>query len=216
MKMRAPWIQVAIDAKDLATAEVYVRSAVAAGADWMEAGTPLIVYEGIGAIGKLAEWSGDLPVVADFKAMDGVEKYFRSARGLGASVAVVQAAAPDASVLAAVKARKACGIEVMVDLMGLNDRAGRAKECEAMGADYLMLHLGHDEAHADAAKHVLDGLDEVVAAVSRPVGVSTFAVAEAIEAVKRGASFIIQGEPILSSPDRDKRLARFVEAVKSV
>jgi len=152
--------------------------------------------------------------VADFKAMDGVEKYFRSAQEMGASVAVVQAAAPDASILAAIEARKACGIEVMVDLMGLDDRAGRAAECEALGADYLMVHLGHDEAHADPTKHVLDGLEEVVAAVSKPVGISTFTSEEAVEAVRRGASFIIQGEPILSSPDRDARLAQFVEAVK--
>ena len=214
MKMDAPWIQVAIDARDLATAETFVRTAVAAGADWIEAGTPLIVYEGIEAIRKLAGWSGGRPVVADFKAMDGVEKYFRSAQEMGASVAVVQAAAPDASILAAIEARKACGIEVMVDLMGLDDRAGRAAECEAFGADYLMVHLGHDEARADPTKHVLDGLDEVVAAVSKPVGISTFTSEEAVEAVRRGASFIIQGEPILSSPDRDVRMARFVEAVK--
>ncbi len=210
-----PWIQIAIDARDLATAESMARSAALAGADWIEAGTPLIVYQGIEVIARIAAWGGR-PVVADFKAMDGVAKYFRSARELGAQVAVVLASAPEASIAAACEAKRDTGIEVMVDLIGVADRAARARAAEGVGADYIMLHLGHDEGRADPGKHVLDGLDEVVAAVSLPVGVSTFTPGEATEAIRRGASFVVQGEPILSAPDRDERLRRFVDAVKDL
>jgi 3-keto-L-gulonate-6-phosphate decarboxylase len=214
MRTKTPWVQVAIDAKDLATAESFTSSALAAGADWIEAGTPLIVYQGISVIKKIAAWSGGRPVVADFKAMDGVAKYFHSAHDLGASVAVVLAAAPDASMLAAIEAKKACGIQVMVDLIGIEDRVARARVAESMGADYIMVHLGHDEGRADPSKHVLDGLAEVVSNVSLPVGVSTFTLSEAVQAVRIGASFIVQGEPILSAPDRDAQLRRFIEGVK--
>jgi 3-keto-L-gulonate-6-phosphate decarboxylase len=215
MPANRPWIQIAIDARDLGVAEAMARSAAAAGADWIEAGTPLIVYQGISSIQKIAGWSAGRPVVADFKAMDGVEKYFRSARDLGASVAVVLAGAPDASIQAAIAAKRACGIEVMVDLIGVGARAARAREAVAMGADYVMLHLGHDESRADSAKGVLDGLEEVLSAVSVPVGVSTFTRNEAVRAVRMGASFVVQGEPILSVPDRDGEFRRFIDAVKS-
>ncbi len=154
-------------------------------------------------------------MVADYKAMDGVEKYFVTASGMGAGVAVVLACAPDASILAAIEAKKKCGIEVMVDLIGVKNRPQRAREVEAMGADYIMLHLGHDEAHADPSKQVINGLDKVVSAVSIPVAVSTFTMEEAVEAVRIGASIIVQGEPILSAPNRDTQLARFVETVKT-
>jgi 3-keto-L-gulonate-6-phosphate decarboxylase len=211
---RAPWVQIAIDARDLPTAEAQVRCAIEAGADWIEAGTPLIVYQGIGVIRTIASWSKGRTVVADFKAADGVAKYFHSAQELGAGIAVVLAAAPPASLQSAIDAKKSCGIEVVVDLLGVPNRPEKARQAEAMGADYIMLHLGHDESRADSSKHVLDGLAEVVAAVSLPVGVSTFTEAEAVEAVRRGASFIVQGEPILSAANRDDQLRQFIASVK--
>jgi 3-keto-L-gulonate-6-phosphate decarboxylase len=216
MPVKRPWVQIAIDARDIGTAETWARSAAAAGADWIEAGTPLIVHYGIASIQKILEWGAGRPVVADFKLMDGGEKFFRSAHELGASVAVVMGGAPDASIQAAVTAKKACGIKVVVDLLGLgNARAARARETVAMGTDYIMLHLGHDESRADPTKGVLDGLEEVLSAVTVPVGVSTFNKDEAVRAIRIGASFVVQGNPILTSPDRDVELRRFVDAVKS-
>ncbi len=196
------------------TAGQYALSAVKAGADWIEAGTPLIIYQGLESIGKLHELCDGKLVLADFKAMDGVEKYFRSAADQGASIAVVLAAAPDASIAAAVSAKKSCGIQVMVDLIGVTNKAERAAQAEAIGADYILLHLGHDEAKADPAKHVLDGFWEILSAVSIPIGVGTFSAEEAIEAGRQGAGFVVQGAPLLSQPNRDDLLKHFVDTVK--
>lgn len=214
--MKRPWVQIAIDALDLEEGRRLARMAVEAGADWIEAGTPLITYEGVRAIAALVRESGGRPVVADFKAQDGVEKYFREAGRQGAQVATVLGIVADASVRAAVRGGKAEGVAVVADLYSIKpeDLGPRARELERLGVDYVMLHLGHDEAREDPKKHALDGLKELVASVTIPVGVGTFTVEEAVEAVKQGASFVVQGNPILSSPDAPRRLAEFIEAVK--
>jgi 3-keto-L-gulonate-6-phosphate decarboxylase len=98
--------------------------------------------------------------------------------------------------------------------VGGRNLAIRAKELEDLGVDYLMLHLGFDESRDEPNKHPLDGLEELVGAVRIPVGVGTFGVEDAVEAVRRGASFIVQGEPLLSAPDAPARMSDFIAAVK--
>jgi 3-keto-L-gulonate-6-phosphate decarboxylase len=157
------------------------------------------------------------PVVADFKAQDGVAKYFREAGRLGASMATVLACAPDGSIKAAIAGGREGHVKVMVDLFALEPEqmAARAAAVESLGVDYFLIHLGHDQANDEPHRTVLDGLDEVVAAVSAPVGISTFTADQAVEAVRRGASFIVQGEPILSAPDALDQLSSFIAQVKA-
>ena len=85
-----------------------------------------------------------------------------------------------------------------------------------MGVDYVMLHLGFDESKYATAKKALDGLDDLVSAVHIPVGIATFCVEEAVEAVKRGASWVVQGEPLLSDPDGEKKLTEYIQRVKNL
>ena len=63
--MERPWVQVAIDALSIGEAERLARIAIEAGADWIEAGTPLITYEGMRAIRVIADMAEGRPVVAD-------------------------------------------------------------------------------------------------------------------------------------------------------
>jgi 3-keto-L-gulonate-6-phosphate decarboxylase len=214
--MKKPWVQIAIDALNLERAKELTRIALDAGADWIEAGTPLIVYEGVRAIHELVKISEGRPVVADYKAQDGVAKYFKEAGRQGAKVATVLAFAPNGSIKAAVMGGKEGGVQVMADLFAveLSDIATRAREVETFGVDYFLIHLGHDQAKDEPDRTVLDGLDELAAAVNIPIGVSTFTKEEALEAVRRGASFIVQGEPILSAPDARENLSEFIEVVK--
>ena len=214
--MRRPWVQIAIDATTTEEGLRLARMAVEAGADWIEAGTPLITFEGVRAIRALADVAAGCVVVADFKAQDGVEKYFREAGRQGAGVATVLATSPDASILAAIRGGRAAGVEVMADLyaLRLEEMGCRAREVQDLGVDHVMIHRGHDEAHADPSLGCLDGLDDVLASVSVPVGVSTFEKREAVEAVRRGAAFVVQGHPILSAPDAAEQLREFIEAVK--
>jgi len=215
--VQKPWVQIAIDVRDVEIGKQLAKMAVQAGADWVEAGTPLIVWESIKAIGSLAEVCRGVPVLADFKAQDGVYKYFMEASRQGAKLAVVLGVVADGSILEAVRAGKDSGIKVVADMFSvkLENVVKRARELETLGVDYLMLHLGFDESKYDKSRLPFDGLKEVVEAVKIPVGVGTFAVEDAIQAVKLGASWVIQGEPLLSAPDALEKLTEFVKAVKS-
>ncbi len=216
-KPNKPWVQIAIDVRQIEKAKQLAQMALAAGADWVEAGTPLIVFEGIKSIASLVEICKDVPVLADFKAQDGVYKYFMEASRLGAKLAVVLGVVADGSVAEAVRAGKDSGIKVVADMFSvpLDSIVNRARQLEALGVDYLTIHLGIDESKYDKSRHPFDKLEEVVKAVSLPVGVSSFSKEDAIAAVKLGASWIIQGEPILSAPNALEQLTDYVKAVKS-
>jgi len=210
-------VQVAVDALTIERGIELSKLAVEAGADIVEAGTPFITYFGMKAIDIVKEHAAGRKVLADFKTFDGAEKYAIEAAKHGAHIVTVMARAADGAVQASVRGAKKAGIQVVADLCSvpLHEIGQRARECEIFGADYVMIHLGHDDAHANKHKYVLDGLDDVVAAVKIPVFVSTFTIEEAIEALKKGATGIVQGEPILSQSDALQQMTAFVNAVKS-
>src|SRR2546423_15526886 len=63
-KLRRPHVQVSLDLTSIEEALHVAAIAVHAGADWLEAGTPLILAEGLGAVPALADRVPPLPVVA--------------------------------------------------------------------------------------------------------------------------------------------------------
>ena len=215
--MRKPWIQIAIDALEMDRGKKLAQMAMNAGADWIEVGTPLITYQGIRAINEIAQVCVGKIIVADFKAQDGVAKYFREAGRQGAKIATVLGIVSDASIKAAITGGREVGVKVTADMYSIkkSDLAVRARELEILGVDYLMLHLGIDEINEDATKHPLDGLLDLLTAVNIPVGVGTFNQEQAVEAVRMGASFVVQGEPILSVENAEKKLSQFIRAVKT-
>jgi 3-hexulose-6-phosphate synthase len=216
-KMIKPWVQIAIDVREIRKAEELAAMAVKAGADWVEAGTPLLVFESIRSIGNLAHVCKNVPIVADFKAQDGVFKYFMEASRLGAGVAVVLGTMDDGSIKEAVRAKKECGIQVVADMYSIKQAnlVQRAKELEALGVDYIMLHLGFDESKYNKSRRPSDGLQEVTAAINLPVGVGVFSKSDALQAIKDGASWIILGEPVLSATDALEQMTDIIKAVKA-
>ena len=66
-----PLVQISLDLtsinETLETAEMALR----AGDDWLEAGTPLILAEGLHGVRALRERFPKTPIVADLKTMDG-------------------------------------------------------------------------------------------------------------------------------------------------
>ena len=63
-------LQVALDFLNLGRALKIAEAAVAGGADWLEAGTPLIKSEGLDSVRALKKNFPGLPIVADLKIMD--------------------------------------------------------------------------------------------------------------------------------------------------
>jgi 3-hexulose-6-phosphate synthase/6-phospho-3-hexuloisomerase len=108
-------------------------------------------------------------------------------------------------------------VEVVADMYSVRrtELAERAQELERLGVNYIMIHLGVDESRDEPEKHPLDGLEEVLSAVSVPVGVGTFSAEDAVEAVRKGAFFVVQGEPLVSANDSLEKLRSFIRAVKN-
>src|SRR5689334_20632760 len=102
--IQPPVVQVAIDVRTVDEALRIAEAAVRAGVDWLEVGTPLVTFAGTPAIGALARAFPGVPVLADYKMMDGTAKYVHETAAQGARICTVCAVASDASIRAAVKA----------------------------------------------------------------------------------------------------------------
>src|SRR3712207_9583911 len=66
-----PIVQVSLDLTSIDEALDVARVAVRAGVDWLEAGTPLLMAEGLHGVRALRQAFPDHPIVADLKTMDG-------------------------------------------------------------------------------------------------------------------------------------------------
>lgn len=215
MELRPPVIQLALDyptvEEALATAELGVK----AGVDWLEVGTPLIVAQGAGAIGRLKKAFPTFPVLADYKTMDSGGKNVQLTRAQGGQIMTVCGGAPDETVRSAVAASRETGVWVVVDLIGQKNQAARARQCAEWGVNMIYLHYGADQRRADAARDSVQWLDEVQAAVATPLGVGTFGVEDAVRAVSHGAELVAIGHPVISGPDAGAALADYVRRVRA-
>jgi 3-hexulose-6-phosphate synthase/6-phospho-3-hexuloisomerase len=195
-----PIIQISIDVIDMDEALALARGAVAAGVDWLEAGTPLILAEGLHAVRAFRQNFPDVPIVADLKTMDGAglegEMMFKA----GANMTVVMGQAHDASIIEQVKMAKRYGGKVMCDVMLCSDKPGRARQAQEMGVDYIIVHTGFDERNMIPGLSPLDDLPAVLAAVDIPVqAVGGLSVPQAIETLKMGAQIVVFGAPLVIS-----------------
>src|SRR3990172_482524 len=193
-----PVLQVALDFMHARRALQAAKEAVEGGADWSEAGTPLIKSEGVEVVRQLRKMFPGKTIVADLKTMDTGAFEVEIAAKAGADVITVMGVTDDATIEEAVKAARRYGAKIMVDLMRVEDKPKRAKELETLGVDYLNLHVSIDEQMI--ARTPLEELRAVCAAASIPVAVAggrnSGAVAQALEA---GASIIIVGGAIIKA-----------------
>jgi len=64
-------VQISLDLVSISEAIATARLALRAGVDWLEAGTPLIIAEGMNGVRALRKEFPGVPLVADLKTMDG-------------------------------------------------------------------------------------------------------------------------------------------------
>jgi 3-hexulose-6-phosphate synthase/6-phospho-3-hexuloisomerase len=207
-------VQVAIDTRTIAGALEVAERALKAGVDWLEPGTPLLAFEGIRSVGALSQAFPGVPVLADFKMMDGVRKYVLGTGEQGGHLASVCAVAADASIRAAVRAGKDSGVRVVADLYAAPDKVGRARQVEAMGVDVVYIHFGADERAEDPSQDTMPLVPSVRAAVGVPVGASTFDVTGGAVAVRAGADVVVIGYPLIAGPDSEELLTEYVRQAR--
>jgi 3-hexulose-6-phosphate synthase/6-phospho-3-hexuloisomerase len=210
-----PVLQVALDLMHLKRALEIASEAVEGGADWIEAGTPLIKSEGSDALRELKKGFPGHVIVADMKTMDVGGFEVEIAAKAGADVVSVMGLADDGTIHEAVLSARQYGAGVMVDLIGVADKAGRAKKAEALGASYVCLHVGIDEQMKGEAAPVKT-VREVARAVSVPIAVAGGITSEtAPELIAAGASIIIVGGAIIKDRDVTGATRRVREAMTS-
>lgn len=197
-----PIVQISLDLTDINEAIETARIALEAGVDWLEAGTPLILAEGLHGVRALRREFPDVPIVADLKTMDGGYLEAEMMAKAGATHVVVMARAHAETIKCVVKAGRDFGVKVMGDNMVCDDKAAASKWMEDLGVDYIVHHTGFDERNgifADTGRMLspLDELDAVVSAVSIPVqAVGGLSIEQAISLPKRGAPLVVIGAPL--------------------
>jgi 3-hexulose-6-phosphate synthase/6-phospho-3-hexuloisomerase len=195
--------QVSLDLTTIPEALEMARGARRAGVDWLEAGTPLILGEGLHAVKALRKEFPGVPIVADLKTMDGAGLEAEMMLGAGATHVVVMSRAHWASVKEMVKVAQAMGGEVMADVLAAEDKARDARAMQDLGVDWIIVHTGFDERRYVKGVSPLDDLDAVLDAVELPVqAVGGLSIEQALETVRRGARSIVIGAPLAIQADR--------------
>ena len=197
-----PIVQISLDVTSLDEALETAAIAVDAGIDWLEAGTPLILAEGLRAVEGLRQRFPDHPIVADLKTMDGGYLEAEMMAKAGANLVVVMGRAHEATIRRVVDAGRDFGVKVMGDNLGAADRVENARWMESLDVDFIIHHIGYDERRMIKGLSPMDELDEVVAAVKIPVqAVGGLTIAQAIECPKHGAPLVVLGAPLVIDAD---------------
>ncbi len=219
-----PIIQISLDLTTIDEALDVARAAVKAGVDWLEAGTPLILAEGLHGIRALRKEFPNHPIVADLKTMDGAGLEAEMMFKAGANFVVVMGQAHDASIIEQVKMAKKYNGKVMADVMLCPDKPKRAKEAQDLGVDYIIVHTGFDERNMIPGLSPLDDLEDILAAVDIPVqAVGGLSIDQAIATLELGAEIVVFGAPLVISgtefkpadPNFEEIIRNIVERVKS-
>lgn len=197
-----PIVQISLDLTNIEEAIETAHLAMRAGVDWLEAGTPLILAEGLHGVRALRSEFPDTPIVADLKTMDGGYLEAEMMAKAGATHVVVMARAHEETIRCVVKAGTDFGCQVMGDNMVSDDMVAGAKWLEDLGCDFVIHHIGYDERRGIAARgqrmpSPMDQLREVVQAVNVPVqAVGGLSLEQAIECPKHGAPLVVLGAPL--------------------
>src|SRR4029079_5430912 len=169
-----PIVQISLDLVEIPEALSTAEMALRAGVDWLEAGTPLIIAEGMNGVKALRKKFPNTPIVADLKTMDGGWLEAELMAKAGATHVVVMERAHPETIKGVVKAGKDFGVKVMGDNLGASDMVAAAKRLEDLGCDFVIHHIGYDERRGIVAAggqcpSPLDQLRDVVRSVRVPV-----------------------------------------------
>lgn len=214
-----PVVQISLDLTEIEESLETAEMAIRAGVDWLEAGTPLIISEGMHGVRSLRERFPGVPIVADLKTMDGGWLEAEIMAKAGATHVVVMSQAHEETIRCVVKAGKDLGLQVMGDNLASSDMVAGAKRLEDLGCDFVIHHIGFDERRGLAARGLpspspLDQLAEIVKAVRVPVqAVGGLTIEQAMKTPEYGAPLVVLGAPLTIDADAFKTAEGDVEGV---
>ena len=194
------------------------KEAVSGGVDWIEAGTPLIKSEGMEAIRELKRTFPDKKIIADMKTMDTGDFETEMASKAGADIISILGASDDSTIKEAIKAAKKYNSEIMIDLINVKDKVGRAAEVQKMGAKYVCIHVGIDQQMK--GENPLQDIKDVKDAVNITIATAGGLNSEnAPEVVNAGADIVIVGGAITKAAnllEATQRIRKSIDLAKPI
>ena len=142
-------LQVALDCQTIDEA-IAILDQVGNYVDIAEIGS-VGMFEGMKTSRIIREKFPHLEILNDLKIHDGGYSGAMAAYEHGADYVTVLGVAEDITISEAVRAKKECGIKVIVDMIGCRNIAERLKEVDKMGVDYIAVHLAIDAQSADTS-----------------------------------------------------------------
>lgn len=219
--LHRPHVQVSLDLTSIEEALHVAEIAVDAGVDWLEAGTPLILAEGLHGVRALHARFPDVPIVADLKTMDGGYLEVEMMARAGASWCVVMGVAHPATVRACVAAARHYGIGIMGDILAAPDKVATARLLQELAVDVIIVHTGFDERREIQGATPWDDLARIVEAVDLPIqAVGGLRLDDLPKLPAAGAPLVVVGAPLVIdaeafrvSESDDERLSRTIREV---
>ncbi len=219
--LHRPHVQVSLDLTSIDEALHVAEIAIATGCDWLEAGTPLILAEGLHGVRALHERFPTVPIVADLKTMDGGYLEVEMMAQAGAAWCVVMGVAHPATIKACVAAARRYGIGIMGDILAAPDKVATARLLQELGVDVIIVHTGYDERREVQGASPWDDLRHIVSAVDLPVqAVGGLRLVDLPKLPAAGAPLVVVGAPLVINADAfrpsesdDERLSRVLRQV---
>jgi 3-hexulose-6-phosphate synthase / 6-phospho-3-hexuloisomerase len=189
---------VALDLLELDRSVQIAKEAVLGGADWIEAGTPLIKSEGMNSVREMKKALPGAKIVADMKTVDTGAMEVEMAAKAGADIVAMLAASDDSTIEDALRAARQFGVQIMMDLLTVPDPVKRARELDALGVDYICVHVGIDQQMT--GRDTIDFLKQIVKEVKTPVAAAGgIDAVTGAEAIANGAAIVIVGGSVVRS-----------------
>ena len=113
--------------------------------DIVEIGSPFIIDCGMEPVKRIKAKYPELEVLADTKIMDAGDYEAELTYKAGADYCTVLGVTDTLTIEGCVKAAKEYGKQTMVDMICVEDVPKRVKEIEAVGVDFIGVHVGVDQ-----------------------------------------------------------------------
>jgi 3-hexulose-6-phosphate synthase / 6-phospho-3-hexuloisomerase len=203
---------VALDLLELDRSIEIAKEAISGGADWIEAGTPLIKSEGMNSVREMKKSLPGTRIVADMKTVDTGAMEVEMAAKAGADVVAMLAVSDNSTVEDALRAAHKYGVQIMMDLLTVPDPVERSRELEALGVDYICVHVGIDQQMT--GRDTLDFLKQIVKEVKTPVAAAGgIDATSGAAAIANGAAIVIVGGSVVRSADVTGSARKIREAI---
>lgn len=176
--------------------------------DIIEIGTPLIKSAGLEVIRAMRAEFPAMPILADMKTADTGELEASLAMDAGADLVAVLGTADDTTIQGAIHAARSRNKSIVVDLISVVDKVGRARFVRDMGADLVEFHSGADE--RTRPDYSFSALLSAAKESGVPFAFASGVDIRSIAAVKAaGAHVAVVGSSIYRSADPSAEAHRF-------